>query len=317
LQFFFSLLPSTQLLIHHLLPTTASKSAAPAAKGKPGKPADAAKTNNNRGGRRSNNAFEAEAAPDVKGPRSRGGASRSGGRGRDAARPGKREHDRHDASGRGHEVEKRHGTGKGNWGAQGEETNEDGVAKLTLEEEEANGAQEEEAEVQMSLEEYEAQQAEKRAALKAQRESVFKVDSAQFSGMKTFEKQEDDAGIVLTKNAKSVGTNKAGREKELKAKDVITNVGFRIASEAEQRPAREQRGGGRGGGRGGSRGGGGGGSGDRNRNRANGDSGRGSRGGQRSGGRGGAGGGAGGGGGGGGGGAAIKIDNTRDFPTLG
>jgi hypothetical protein len=106
----------------------------------------------------------------------------------------------------------------------------------------------------MTLEEYERQQAEKRAALKAQRESVLKVDSAQFSGMKTFEKEEGDAGIVLTKNAKSIGTSKAGREKELKAKDVITNVGFRIAREAEQCPAREpQRSGGHGGGRGGSR----------------------------------------------------------------
>lgn len=55
--------------------------------------------------------------------------------------------------------------------------------------------------------------------------------------MRTFAKVEDDAGMMLNKNAKVTGANKGGREKERKERDVLTDVGFRVAN-ADTRPAR-------------------------------------------------------------------------------
>jgi plasminogen activator inhibitor 1 RNA-binding protein len=198
-----------------------------------------------------------------KGGRSARGGGRARGKGRGAGgdRAGKREFDRHDASGRGHETEKRHGGGRGNWGAEGDESKEL-AEKLTLgaDGEEADGSDAEAAapeEKQLSLEEYEALMEEKRAGLNVQREASFKVDKAQFQGMKTFEKQEEDVGLSLNKNSKSIGTNKAGRERERKERDVVVDVGFRVQS-AEEAPARggDRGGRGRGGDRRGGRGGG-------------------------------------------------------------
>lgn len=186
--------------------------------------------------------------------RSRGGA-RGGGRG-GRGRPrsggehaGKREFDRHDASGRGHETEKRHGGGRGNWGAEGEEV-KDLAEKINLggeaAESEGEGAAVEEEEKQLTLEEYEALQLEKRAGLNVQRDAAFKVDNAQFQGMKTFEKLEEDVGLGLNKNAKMIGANKGVRERGRKDREVLVDVGFRVQSA-------EEGGGGRGdsGGRGG------------------------------------------------------------------
>jgi plasminogen activator inhibitor 1 RNA-binding protein len=187
-----------------------------------------------------------------------GGRARGKARGGGGDRGGKREFDRHDASGRGHETEKRHGGGRGNWGAEGDESKEM-AEKLTLggEGEEAGVSDAEAAapeEKQLSLEEYEALMEEKRAGLNVQRDASFKVDKAQFQGMKTFEKQEEDVGLSLNKNAKSVGANKAGRERERKERDVVVDVGFRVQS-AEETPGRGDRSGrGRGDRRGGGRG---------------------------------------------------------------
>ena len=94
--------------------------------------------------------------------------------------------------------------------------------------------------------------AEKRAGLNTQREAAFKVDEAQFQGMKTFAKVEEDVGLSLNKNAKA---GKAIREKERKTKEVVADVGFRVQSEAERRDRPPSGGRGRGGrGRGGGRG---------------------------------------------------------------
>jgi len=185
-------------------------------------------------------------------------SSRGGGRARGKARgggggdrAGKREFDRHDASGRGHETEKRHGGGRGNWGAEGDESKEM-AEKLNLgaEGEEADGSEAEAVapeEKQLSLEEYEALMEEKRTGLNVQRDASFKVDKAQFQGMKTFEKEEEDVGLSLNKNSKSIGANKAGRERERKERDVVVDVGFRVQS-TEEAPARNDRSGrGRGG----------------------------------------------------------------------
>lgn len=54
----------------------------------------------------------------------------------------------------------------------------------------------------MTLEEYEAVLAEKRAGLNQTREAAYKADESQFSGMKTFEKVEEDVGLSLVKNVK-------------------------------------------------------------------------------------------------------------------
>ena len=132
--------------------------------------------------------------------------------------------------------------------------------KLTLgaEGEEADASEVEAAapeEKELSLEEYEALMEEKRAGLNVQRDASFKVDEAQFQGMKTFEKQEEDVGLSLNKNVKSIGTNKAGRERERKERDLVVDVGFRVQSAEEAPAARGDRGGrGRGDRRGGGRG---------------------------------------------------------------
>lgn len=235
-------------------------------------------------------AFDAETAPERRGAGKNNGRGGNRSRGAPGERPRKREHDRHDASGRGHETEKRHGQGRGNWGAEGDEV-KDLEEKLNIADEEGGegDAPAEEEEKQMSLEEYEAMLAEKRAALNTQREAA-KIDDAQLSGLKAFEKpeEEDIFGSVAG------GKTKAVREKERKERETI-DVGFRIQSADEVRGGRsggrggDRRGGGRGGDRRGSRGGGGAGA---------------ARGNQRGGGRGGRG-------------ANINVNDTSAFPTLG
>ena len=110
----------------------------------------------------------------------------------------------------------------------------------------AAAAVEEEEEKQLTLEEYEVLMQEKRAGLNTQRDAAFKVDDAQFQGMKTFEKVEEDVGLSLTKPTKDA-TNKGSRER--RERDVLIDVGFRVQSAEERAPsARGGRAGGRGGG---------------------------------------------------------------------
>lgn len=170
----------------------------------------------------------------------------------------KREYDRHDGTGRGHEVEKRGGGGKGNWGTETDElAAAESIEKITLAEGEEAGenAPQEEEEPQLTLEEYEAQMAEKRAILNAQKESAFKADASQFEGMKTFEKKEEDLGLELVKNAKTIGSNKAGINKQRKEREVVVDVGFRVVSESERKDRARGNRSGRGGNRSGNRGG--------------------------------------------------------------
>ena len=212
---------------------------------------------------------------------------------------GKRDYDRHDASGRGHETEKRHGGGKGNWGAEGEEA-KDLNDKLVIEDEsDAVVESEQEEEKQMSLEEYEAVMAEKKAALNATKESAFKVDDSQFAGMKTFAKQEEVVDLSLDKHAKVIGANKGPKDKDRKEISQILDVGFRVQSEEEKR-ATNRRGGDRRGGRGGDKRGGRGG--DDRRGGRGGDDRRGGRGGGRGAARGG---------------PSINVADTTAFPSLG
>ena len=95
---------------------------------------------------------------------------------------------------------------------------------------------EQEEEKQMSLEEYEAVMAEKKAALNATKESAFKVDDSQFAGMKTFAKQEEVVDLSLDKHAKVIGANKGPKDKDRKEISQILDVGFRVQSEEEKRP---------------------------------------------------------------------------------
>lgn len=209
---------------------------------------------------------------------------------------GKRDYDRHDASGRGHETEKRHGGGKGNWGAEGDEV-KDLNDKLVIDDEpDAVAEAEQEDEKQMSLEEYETLMAEKKAALNATKEAAFKVDDSQFAGMKTFAKEEEDVDLSLDKHAKVIGANKGPKDKERKEVSQILDVGFRVQSEEEKRAMSRNRGGDRRGGRGGDR--------------------RGGRGDDKKSGRG-RGGGRGGGRGAGRDGPSINVADTTAFPSLG
>ncbi|KAL4419764.1 hypothetical protein ABPG75_006862 [Micractinium tetrahymenae] len=92
------------------------------------------------------------------------------------ARPHKRMFDRHDASGRGHETEKKHGEGHANWGGLGAEQEEDldleVQASLAREAEldaqnpdfagQADAGEEENA---LTLDEYEEKQAQRKGAV--------------------------------------------------------------------------------------------------------------------------------------------------------
>ncbi|GAX84431.1 hypothetical protein CEUSTIGMA_g11851.t1 [Chlamydomonas eustigma] len=251
------------------------------------------------------------------------GTPREGGRGR-------REYERHDGTGRGHEAQKRHGAGKGNWGTEGEEPKEEEpkIEEAVVEDVPAADAEEaqaepappvEEEEKEISFEEYEAMMSAKKAALNKPKSEV-KVDMDAFKGMKTYVRKETAdvvTGVELTN--KKVAEEKAAEEKAAEAakakKQVITletNFKFEVV---------EAPGGGRGGrgGRGGDRGGRGGDRGGREGDRGGrgreGDRPYSARGGGRGGGRGadrpssGRGGGRGG--------ASIAIDDTSAFPSLG
>lgn len=236
------------------------------------------------------------------GGRGRGGRGRGRG-GYDSNRPPRREFDRHDGTGRGYETSKRSGGGRGNWGA------EDGSAELrdetiepraeeaaekpaAAEGEEAPAEETEQQEPaveepkEMTLEEYEAILAEKKAELNKARQAR-SIDTSEFANLKMINKDEEEQ-----ENPLEVSTSKekkGPRAKERKEVQTV-EVGFKVVdNNAGERRGRGDRGGrgGRGRGFGGPRGGGGG---DR----------------PYSGGRGGR-----------GGSAAINVEDTSAFPSLG
>ncbi|KFM27240.1 hypothetical protein F751_4510 [Auxenochlorella protothecoides] len=86
---------------------------------------------------------------------------------------------------------------------------------------EAARREREEEERQLSLSAYEAQQAAKRASLNSAKGPTYVVDKDQFKGMKSFTKVEEDVGLDLHKNVKTIGANKGGRDKELKQKELV------------------------------------------------------------------------------------------------
>lgn len=197
-------------------------------------------------------------------PARRGGRGERGegrGRGRGGARGerggrGKRDYDRRDGTGRGHETEKRHGAGRGNWGAEGDENapvNEEPKEEVAAEEQpETPTEPKEDARPQLSLEEYEAELAEKKKLLN-KAATTQEVDMSAFAGLTLAEKKtdpdEDIFGLTVTKEA---GARKAGVIKGAKEKKTI-DAGFKIES-GDSAPAagRGSRDGGRGrGGRGG------------------------------------------------------------------
>ncbi|KAG1665614.1 hypothetical protein FOA52_003261, partial [Chlamydomonas sp. UWO 241] len=160
-----------------------------------------------------------------------------------------------------HEGDKRGGAGRGNWGKDGEEAKaEDSEVKTEAPageeaavEAPATPAVEEEKE--MSLEEYETQLAEKKAALNKK--------AAVKEGFKAFERTttEDEVTGVELANKKAI-EEKVAKVKAAKAV-VKVETGFKIETAEEKAPVREfggrggrgGRGEGRGEGRGGGRGG--------------------------------------------------------------
>lgn len=197
------------------------------------------------------------------GYRGRGGRGDSGPYGRQ-----RREYERHDASGRGSETEKKGGAGRGNWGTDEQDVKE-GVEKALDEAltpapeaevseeavpaaaDETNGPTPEqiaEAEAkEMTLDEYEAMLAEKNPKPNKEANKP-KVDLKQFEGMAVQharKNKEDEESDLDLKNRRAQKTLK---DKPLKEK-VTVESGFRIGDD----------GGGYGGGRRGGRGGRGGG----------------------------------------------------------
>jgi plasminogen activator inhibitor 1 RNA-binding protein len=191
---------------------------------------------------------------------------------------------------RSHEGPHRGGAGKGGWGKPGDELN------APKEGDDAEPEPEpEEPDNEISIEDFEAAKAAKKAALNAamaKGATAKEVDSSAFASMTLAAKSEDVNEFSLD----GAGP-KAKRERERKAKEAAKlELGFKSAptAPAEDRPARGAGGrGGRGDGRGGGRGG---------RGAAGG---RGGRGGDRpAGGRGGSG-------------LNVKIEDASAFPTLG
>ena len=265
----------------------------PAAAAAPAKKAPAKTGDKPAGNRNNGNAKRAPRAPrefegSVEG--TEGGRSRP--RNADRRKPkdgegGRR--DRADRSGRGHEGPHRGGAGKGGWGKPGDELN------APKEGDDAEPEPEpEEPDNEISIEDFEAAKAAKKAALNAamaKGATAKEVDSSAFASMTLAAKSEDVNEFSLD----GAGP-KAKRERERKAKEAAKlELGFKSAptAPAEDRPARGAGGrGGRGDGRGAGRG----------RGAAGG---RGGRGGDRpAGGRGGSG-------------LNVKIEDASAFPTLG
>lgn len=236
-----------------------------------------------------------------RGPRGEGGRGRGGrGRGRggyDSNRPPRREFDRHDGTGRGYETSKRGGGGRGNWGvedgsadaAEAETRVEETVEKPVAVEGEEPAAEEQteqqeapavEEAKELSLEEYEAILAEKKAELNRARQART-IDTSEFENLKILNKDEEEQENPL--EVSSSKEKKGPRAKERKEVQTV-ETGFKVVDtttgDRRGRGDRGSRGGGRGrgfGGRGGDR--------------------------PYSGGR--------------GRGAAINVEDTRAFPSLG
>eukprot|EP00879_Flechtneria_rotunda_P001677 GHRR01001837.1.p1 GENE.GHRR01001837.1~~GHRR01001837.1.p1 ORF type:complete len:348 (+),score=117.88 GHRR01001837.1:182-1225(+) len=194
------------------------------------------------------------------------GRGRGGARGYDSNRP-RREFDRHDGTGRGYEAQKRGGGGRGNWGP------EDGSADApnaeeaaTVEEPEKVVAQAEEAAAaegdaaageneeqippveeikELTLDEYEAMLAEKKAELNKARQART-IDTSEFANLKPLKKDEqEDENPLEVSNSKEKRGPRAKERKEIVTVETNFQVG---APEPRSNRGRGERGGrGRGG----------------------------------------------------------------------
>lgn len=265
----------------------------PAAAAAPARKAPAKSGDKPAGNRNNGNAKRAPRAPrefegSVEGTEGGRARPRNGDRRKPKDGEGGRRNDRADRSGRGHEGPHRGGAGKGGWGKPGDELN------APKEGDEAEAEPEpEEPDNEISIEDFEAAKAAKKAAINAAMSKGAKakeVDSSAFASMTLAAKNEDVNEFSLDGPGP-----KAKRERERKAAKEAAKIelGFKTApsAPAEDRPARSGPGG------------------------------RGGRGDRREGGRGGRGEGRGGGRGdrpaGGRGGAKIDTADTSAFPTLG
>jgi len=204
----------------------------------------------------------------IDGPGGRGGRGDRPGRGRGGrgspdmeGRP-RREYERRDGTGRGHEGVKRGGAGVGNWGTEGEESKavdsepkEDAASPSPSPEGDAPAVEavvevpaEPEIE-EMTMQEYEVLMAEKKAALNKAAE-VKSISMEEFKGMKTFVRKETELnleGLEITVKKAIKGANKE-EVKEVKPVKKVVETGFRIAETSSEGGRGE---GGRGRGRGG------------------------------------------------------------------
>lgn len=195
----------------------------------------------------------------------RGGKGYGGGGGGgdgEERRPPKRDHDRRSASSRGNEVNKRGGAGRGNWGSETEPISADKPAT----EEKADGEEataekldgegeptevpKEEEDNEMTLEEYEKAQEQKRLDFKNQfkagtRDS--KVDEAAFAEMDIVTKPAEEDQILQV-GAKAAKAKKDGKKIEKETTTVETN--FHIPREETFSPRKGGKGEGRKGGKG-------------------------------------------------------------------
>ena len=172
------------------------------------------------------------------------GHSRSARRGRGEGGEGRqrsrREFDRRDASGRGHDSH-RGGAGKGNWGKAGDELAEVDAVAVDESETEPEAA---ENSSMLSFAQAEALKAEKRAALASQwkKPEAKVLDGSALEGLKLL---TDEAGEVEGLDFGATGVKgKRERTKNSAAKQTL-DVSFRVAP--AQTDDREDRGGGRGG----------------------------------------------------------------------
>lgn len=219
----------------------------------------------------------------------RGGYSRGGrggvrgsGRGRGGFRGGRREYDRRDGTGRGHETEKRGGAGKGNWGQATEDPSEwvDEPAKGNWGEEEDGGdnadqngdtkaeqgatgeTEEPETAAEGAEKTPEGEVGEQGAAKEEEKETLTlkeyeeklktksltnvvqrpEVDMGQFEGLTVFKKIDEGTGLETLEQARPKRTRSKGKKE---GKREVIPTAFRVGE-----PVRRGRGG-RGVGRGG------------------------------------------------------------------
>jgi len=160
--------------------------------------------------------------------------------------PRKREFDRHSVN--GHQTEKRHGAGKANWGTAGEtgtEADNDKNEPSSPKPESGDKAAEEseETETEMTLQQYEKLQEEKRLAflsnVKAEVASVKAVDESAFAKMSLVKKDDLENDFLVANKKQTKKVEEIIKPKAPKPKEVL-EVAFRVVDPNEQQAPRER-----------------------------------------------------------------------------